>query len=132
VQTRGRELALALVTVGESSKVRIYVQMRGEGRRDGDESRDDHLALMAWRTLGVMGSWSGDLRGVGPVTAGEVGGAVQCVPRTPNTVLRGIRENERHESQAEFAEAMARLAREMGVEVYPDWKYVQRLESGIS
>jgi hypothetical protein len=130
VQTRGRELALALVTVGESSKVRIYVQMRGEGRRDGDESRDDHLALMAWRTLGVMGSWSGDLRGVGPVTAGEVGGAVQCVPRTPNTVLRGIRENERHESQAEFAEAMARLAREMGVEVYPDWKYVQRLESG--
>jgi transcriptional regulator with XRE-family HTH domain len=52
------------------------------------------------------------------------------VPRTPNIVLRGIRESERHESQSEFAEAMARVAREMGVEVYPDGQYVQRLESG--
>jgi tetratricopeptide (TPR) repeat protein len=64
------------------------------------------------------------------VTTGEAGGAVQQVPRTPNNVLRGIRENERHESQTEFAEAMARIAREIGVEAYPDWKYVQRLESG--
>jgi len=63
------------------------------------------------------------------VTTGEAGGAAQRMPRTPNTVLRGIRESERHESQAEFAEAMARLARELGVEAYPDWKYVQRLES---
>jgi tetratricopeptide (TPR) repeat protein len=45
-------------------------------------------------------------------------------------VLRGIRVNERHESQSEFAEAMARVARDMGVEVYPDGQYVQRLESG--
>ena len=50
--------------------------------------------------------------------------------RKPNAVLRGIRETERRESQAEFAEAMAQVAREMGVEAYPDWKYVQRLESG--
>ena len=64
------------------------------------------------------------------MTTGEAGGAVQRAPRTPNTVLRGIRESERRESQAEFAEAMARVAREMGVEAYPDWKYVQRLESG--
>jgi hypothetical protein len=45
-------------------------------------------------------------------------------------VLRGIRENERRESQSQFAEAMARVAREMRVEVYPDAQYVQRLESG--
>jgi hypothetical protein len=45
-------------------------------------------------------------------------------------VLRGIRENERQETRAEFAEAMARVAREMGQEVYPDENYVQRLESG--
>jgi tetratricopeptide (TPR) repeat protein len=64
------------------------------------------------------------------VTTGEAGGVVQRVPRTPNTVLRGIRESERHESQSEFAEAMAQIARGMGVEAYPDWKYVQRLESG--
>jgi hypothetical protein len=64
------------------------------------------------------------------VATGEARGTVQRVPRTPNTVLRGIRENERHESQTEFAEAMAQIAREMGVEVYPDGQYVQRLESG--
>jgi tetratricopeptide (TPR) repeat protein len=51
-------------------------------------------------------------------------------PRTPNNVLRGIRENERHESRNEFADAMMRLAWEMGVEVYPDGNYVHRLESG--
>jgi tetratricopeptide (TPR) repeat protein len=72
----------------------------------------------------------GDLQEVGPVTTGEAGGTVQCAPRTPNTVLRGIRESERHESQSEFAEAMAQVARDMGVEVYPDGQYVQRLESG--
>jgi transcriptional regulator with XRE-family HTH domain len=64
------------------------------------------------------------------VTTGEAGGAVQRVPKTPNTVLRGIRENERHETRAEFAEEMARVARETGEEVYPDENYVQRLESG--
>ena len=51
-------------------------------------------------------------------------------PGTPNAVLRGIRENERRETRSEFAEAMARTARETGVEVFPDEKYVQRLESG--
>jgi hypothetical protein len=44
--------------------------------------------------------------------------------------LRGIREQERYETRAEFAEAMARVAREIGEQVYPDTKYVQRLESG--
>jgi tetratricopeptide (TPR) repeat protein len=72
----------------------------------------------------------GDLQEVGPVTTGEAGGTVQCAPRTPNTVLRGIRESERHESQSEFAEAMAQVARDVGVEAYPDGQYVQRLESG--
>jgi transcriptional regulator with XRE-family HTH domain len=72
----------------------------------------------------------GDLQGVWPVTASEAGGIVHRAPRTPNAVLRGIRESERNESRNEFAEAMARLAEEMGVEVYPDGKYVQRLESG--
>lgn len=50
--------------------------------------------------------------------------------RTPNRVLRGVREHERHETRAEFAEAMARVARETGKQVYPDAKYVERLESG--
>jgi tetratricopeptide (TPR) repeat protein len=44
--------------------------------------------------------------------------------------LRRIREQERHETRAEFAEAMARVAREIGEPVYPDAKYVERLESG--
>jgi hypothetical protein len=56
--------------------------------------------------------------------------AADHTPRVPNSVLRAIRENERRESRAEFAEAMARLARETGAEVYPDENYVLRLESG--
>ena len=64
------------------------------------------------------------------MTNGEARGTVERAPRTPNRVLRAIRESERHESQSEFAEAMAEIAREMGVEVYPDGQYVQRLESG--
>jgi transcriptional regulator with XRE-family HTH domain len=51
-------------------------------------------------------------------------------PRTPNRVLRRIREQERCETRAEFADAMARVAGEIGEEVYPDAKYVERLESG--
>ncbi len=51
-------------------------------------------------------------------------------PNSPNRVLRGIRE-ERGETRAEFAEAMARVARQIGEEVYPDEKYVERLESGV-
>jgi hypothetical protein len=128
VQTRGRERALALCS---SLRPRPcpYVQARGGGTKGRDEMRDNRLALMAWRTLVVMGSRSAILGGR-PVTAGEAGGNAQRLPRTPNSVLRGIRENERGESQTQFAEAMARIAREIGVEVYPDGQYVQRLESG--
>lgn len=79
----------------------------------------------AWYEFAV-----GDLQGVGSVTTGEPFGTALRAPKTPNTALRGIRESERHESQSEFAEAMAHVAREMGVEVYPDGQYVQRLESG--
>jgi hypothetical protein len=64
------------------------------------------------------------------VTTGEAGGTVQRAQRTPNTMLRSIRESERHESRSAFAEEMTRIAWEMGVEVYPDENYVQRLESG--
>jgi hypothetical protein len=64
------------------------------------------------------------------VATGEARESGQRAPRMPNTVLRGIRENERHESQSEFAESMAQVAREMNLEVYPDGQYVQRLESG--
>jgi transcriptional regulator with XRE-family HTH domain len=65
------------------------------------------------------------------VNAGEAGKtAAEHAPRVPNSVLRGIRENERRESRAEFAEAMAQVAREMGAEVYPDENYVLQLESG--
>jgi tetratricopeptide (TPR) repeat protein/transcriptional regulator with XRE-family HTH domain len=72
----------------------------------------------------------GDLQGVGLVTTGKARGSDQRARRTSNQVLRDIRENERHETRAEFAEAMSRVAREMGEEVYPDENYVQRLESG--
>jgi transcriptional regulator with XRE-family HTH domain len=64
------------------------------------------------------------------VTTGEAGESLPHAPRTPNTVLRNIREKERRESRREFAEAMGRAARETGAEVCPDEKYVQRLESG--
>lgn len=63
------------------------------------------------------------------MTTGEARGSVPRAPKTPNRVLRGIREA-RHESRAEFAAAMARVARKIGEEVYPDENYVQRLESG--
>jgi hypothetical protein len=64
------------------------------------------------------------------MAAGEARESVRRAPRTPNRVLRGIREHERNETRAEFAEAMVRVARETGEQVYPDAKYVQRLESG--
>jgi transcriptional regulator with XRE-family HTH domain len=64
------------------------------------------------------------------VATGEADGTVQRTPRTPNTALRRVREHERRESQSQFAEAMAQIAREAGIEVYPDAQYVQRLESG--
>jgi hypothetical protein len=64
------------------------------------------------------------------MASGNARDSVPRAPRTPNRVLRGIREQERHETRAEFAEAMARVARDLGEQVYPDAKYVQRLESG--
>jgi transcriptional regulator with XRE-family HTH domain len=63
------------------------------------------------------------------VTVGEAGGTVQRAPKRSNNVLRGIRES-RKETRAQFAEAMARVARETGEKVCPDENYVQRLESG--
>jgi len=50
--------------------------------------------------------------------------------RAPNLILRGIREQDRRETRAEFAEAMARVARDMGESAFPDGKYVARLETG--
>jgi tetratricopeptide (TPR) repeat protein len=50
--------------------------------------------------------------------------------KVPNAVLRHIREQERHETRSEFAEAMARKAAELGEAVYPSERYVARLEDG--
>lgn len=63
------------------------------------------------------------------MTAGETPQRIPSTPRTPNSVLRGIRQ-ERRQTRAEFADAMARIARETGEKAYPDAKYVERLESG--
>jgi transcriptional regulator with XRE-family HTH domain len=60
------------------------------------------------------------------MAAGESGDA----RKAPNLVLRRIREQERHETREEFAEAMARVALELGEDVFPDAKYVGRLEAG--
>jgi len=51
--------------------------------------------------------------------------------KAPNLVLRRIREQERHETREEFAESMARVAREMGEPVFPDAKYVEKIENGV-
>jgi len=62
---------------------------------------------------------------------GEASNAQAGAPRkAPNLVLRRIREQERHETREEFAEAMTRVAREIGENVLPDAKYVARLETG--
>jgi hypothetical protein len=50
--------------------------------------------------------------------------------KRPNHVLRAIREEERHETRGEFAEAMARVAAELGEAVRPSEKYVGLLEAG--
>jgi tetratricopeptide (TPR) repeat protein len=47
-----------------------------------------------------------------------------------NHALRNIREVERQETRAEFAEAMQRKARELGEAVSPSERYVARLEDG--
>jgi tetratricopeptide (TPR) repeat protein len=51
-------------------------------------------------------------------------------PRVPNWVLRRIREVERQETRAEFAEALACRALELGEPVAPTERYVARLEAG--
>jgi tetratricopeptide (TPR) repeat protein len=50
--------------------------------------------------------------------------------RVPNLVLRRMREEERQETRGEFAESMARKAREIGEPVAPSERYVARLEDG--
>jgi len=45
-------------------------------------------------------------------------------------VLRRIREQERHETRSEFADAMAQKAAELGEPVSPSERYVARLEDG--
>jgi tetratricopeptide (TPR) repeat protein len=50
--------------------------------------------------------------------------------RTPNLALRYFREHERHETRAEFADAMMRKAVELGEPVMPSERYVARLEDG--
>jgi tetratricopeptide (TPR) repeat protein len=51
-------------------------------------------------------------------------------PKVPNRVLRRIREEERQETRAEFAEALARRAAQLGEPVTPSERYVARLEDG--
>jgi hypothetical protein len=50
--------------------------------------------------------------------------------KAPNLVLRRIREQERHETREQFAQAMVRVAGELGEDVFPDDKYVANLETG--
>jgi transcriptional regulator with XRE-family HTH domain len=64
------------------------------------------------------------------MAADDTGEGQPGARKAPNLILRRIREQERHETRAEFAEAMARAAREMGESAFPDEKYVGRLESG--
>jgi tetratricopeptide (TPR) repeat protein len=52
------------------------------------------------------------------------------VTKAPNLVLRRIRELERQETRAEFAEAITRKARELGESVAPTERYVAKLEDG--
>src|ERR1022692_3075324 len=51
-------------------------------------------------------------------------------PRTPNLVLRRIREEERQESRREFADALERTALKLGEAVSPSERYIARLEDG--
>lgn len=60
-------------------------------------------------------------------TSQTLGGADRKVP---NTVLRRIREKERHETRSEFAEALVQKAREIGESVHPTERYIARLEDG--
>jgi transcriptional regulator with XRE-family HTH domain len=65
------------------------------------------------------------------MVADRAGQGQSGMPRkAPNLVLRRIREQERHETREEFAKAMTRVARELDEDVFPDAKYVARLETG--
>lgn len=50
--------------------------------------------------------------------------------RVPNFAIRRVRELERQETRAEFAEAIAQKAAELGESVSPSERYVARLEDG--
>jgi tetratricopeptide (TPR) repeat protein len=53
-------------------------------------------------------------------------------PRVPNAILRRIREQERQETRAEFAEALRRKAGELGEAIFPNERFVARLEDGVT
>ena len=50
--------------------------------------------------------------------------------KVPNHVLRRIREEERRQTRAEFAESLARKAYELGESLVPSVRYIARLEDG--
>jgi tetratricopeptide (TPR) repeat protein len=50
--------------------------------------------------------------------------------RSANNVLRRIREEERQESRSEFANALAKVARDLGEPIAPSERYIARLEDG--
>jgi hypothetical protein len=50
--------------------------------------------------------------------------------KAPNSTFRRFREVERQESRAEFAEALASLARELKEPISPSERYIARLEDG--
>jgi hypothetical protein len=52
------------------------------------------------------------------------------VRKVPNLALRRVRELERQETRAEFADAITRKARELGESVAPTERYIAKLEDG--
>ncbi|HEV2375168.1 MAG TPA: hypothetical protein VGS19_23790, partial [Streptosporangiaceae bacterium] len=55
---------------------------------------------------------------------------MELPPKVPNLILRCIREEQRHETRAEFAEALTRKAEELGEPIFPTERSVARLERG--
>lgn len=51
-------------------------------------------------------------------------------PRTPNLILRHIREQQLRLTRVEFAEALGRKSYELGDELEPSERYITRLEAG--
>lgn len=66
-------------------------------------------------------------RSVGVESAGVTGIGAR---NPPNLILRQLRENQRHETRREFAEALEQKAREIGESVHPSERYIARLEDG--